>query len=64
MRKLDEAPFLQALAQEFACDGADLTDEGIQVRMDVPNVVRKTTLNREARKVWESDWTELKRASR
>jgi len=64
VRKLDDASFLKALVMEFGCNAVDLTDVNIQARMDGANVVRKTTLTREGRVVCESDWTELKRASR
>lgn len=64
VRRLAETDFLLALAQVFGCNLNDITDVSIQVRMDGANVVRKTTLTRDGRVVKDSEWTELKRASR
>jgi len=53
-----------ALWEEFGGDQADVTEVFIEARMSGANVERKTTLKRAGALVSESDWTELRRASR
>jgi hypothetical protein len=62
--KIEEVRFAHELLKEFGGDSQDVTEVHIHARMRKTNVERKTTLRRGGRIVAESDWTELKRASR
>jgi hypothetical protein len=62
--RIKEVRFAQELLNEFGGDERDVTEVHIQARMRKTNVERKTKLVRGGRTVVESDWTELKRASR
>lgn len=62
--KPSEIALVQALLAEFNGDERDITEVHIQARMNGANVERKTQLVRSGAVVVESDWTQLKRASR
>jgi hypothetical protein len=62
--KLEELPFIQALAKTFGCPANEVVEIHIQARMKEADVQRKTTLIRAGVVLTESNWTTLKRASR
>lgn len=62
--KLSEVGLAAALVEEFGGDERDVTEVHIETKMKGASVERKTTLVRQGVTVVESDWTELKRASR
>lgn len=62
--KVEEVKLAYALLLEFGGDEQDVTEVHIHARMKEASVERKTTLKRANKIVTESDWTELKRASR
>lgn len=64
LRKFVEVGLVKVLLDEFGGDERDVTEVYIEVRMNGPNVERKTRLVRSGSVVAESGWTELKRASR
>jgi len=62
--KIEEVKLANALLLEYGGDTRDVTEVHIHARMNGVNVERKTTLKRSGKIVTESDWTELKRATR
>jgi hypothetical protein len=62
--RISEVGLPSALLSEFGGDERDVTEVHIEARMNGTNVQRKTTLMRGETVVVESDWTDLKRASR
>ena len=62
--KLHEVGLAHTLFLEFGGTAKDVIDVQFEVRMNGANVERKTRLMRKGSILVESDWTELKRASR
>lgn len=62
--RLNELPFIHALAKTFGCRETEVVAVRIQTRMKGSNVQRRTTLARGAEILRESEWTTLRRASR
>ena len=61
--RLEERPFLHALAQSYGCGDAEIVAVHIHVRMTGAMVERQTTLKRGAEILRQSRWTTLRRAS-
>lgn len=62
--KLDELPFVHALARSFRCPDNEIVEFHIETRMEGADLQRKSTLIRSGQILAESRWTTLKRASR
>ncbi|MBI4829043.1 MAG: hypothetical protein HY804_09595 [Nitrospinae bacterium] len=62
--RITEVKLAELLLSEFGGDERDITLVHIEARMNGANVERKTKLVRNDATVAESDWTELKRATR
>ncbi len=60
--ELAELGFAQALHSAFGGDDNDVVEVGIQVRMDGPEVERKTRYRRAGVIIAESNWTKVRRA--
>jgi hypothetical protein len=62
--KLQELPFIHALARTFGCLDDEIVEFQIEARMEAADLQRKSTLIRAGQVLAESKWTTLKRASR
>ncbi|MEW6302043.1 MAG: hypothetical protein AB1705_01135 [Verrucomicrobiota bacterium] len=62
--RLEELPFINALARCFRCLPEEIVEVHIHTRMKEADVQRKTKLVRAGSTLIESNWTTLKRASR
>ena len=62
--KLEELPFIRALAKTFGCLKDEVIEIHIQTRMKDANLQRKTRLIRAGQLLKESEWDTVKRASR
>jgi hypothetical protein len=62
--KLNELPFIHALAKTFGCLKNEIVEIHIHAQMKEADVQRKTTLLRAGKILAESKWTTIKRASR
>lgn len=62
--KLEELPFIRALATTFRCLKEEVVEIHIHARMKEANLQRKTTLICAGRILKESKWNTVKRASR
>jgi hypothetical protein len=60
--RLDERPFLSALARAFGCRDDDVVEVSVEARMNQNDVERRTALRRAGTTVRTSGWTALKRA--
>ena len=61
--RLEELPFIHALATTFRCKAEEIVQVRIQTQMNGANIERKTTLTRSGVILRESKWTQIKRAS-
>jgi len=61
-RKLAEVGLLKALYDAFRCAESDVTEVGIEARMQGADVERRTVLRRQGKRITQSDWTVLKQA--
>ena len=62
--RLEERPFLQALAEGFGCRAEEVVSVNIHARMTGATVERQTTLKRGELVLRQSKWTALRRAMR
>jgi len=59
---IDQLSFLSALYREFKCDSADMVSVNIKVRMEGPNIQRRTSYFRDDVLIAESKWTTIRRS--
>ena len=62
--QLNEIGLLQVIYDAFGCDGNDVTQVQIEARMNGVDTQRKTTLVRNTKSLGESNWADLKRATK